>query len=69
MTPNQAGTWWFGRGGWCPGQQVNPFVVDVTALATPGETLHLAYRALLAGTTPPDDAGEIRLTSRLVVSK
>jgi len=38
MTPNQAGTWWYGRGGWCPGMQVNPWVVDVTSDVTPGQT-------------------------------
>jgi hypothetical protein len=68
MTPNQAGTWWFGRGGWCPGQQVEPWVVDVTAEVTPGETATVAYRGLFAGVDPPPDgAGEINLVSYLVV--
>src|SRR5690242_3949809 len=44
MTPNQAGTWWYGRGGWCPGQQVDPWVVDVTAEVTPGQTATVSYR-------------------------
>ena len=36
MVPNQSGTWWLGRGGWCPGEQVEPWIVDVTADAKPG---------------------------------
>ncbi|MCB9761062.1 MAG: hypothetical protein H6739_14580 [Alphaproteobacteria bacterium] len=69
VVPNQWGTWWFGRGGWCPGQRVDPFVVDATALATPGGTLTVSYRGLLGGSTPPDDAGSIELRSWLVISK
>lgn len=67
MTPNQAGTWWFGRGGWCPGQQVDPFVLDVTADVTPGQTATLSYRGLFQGKDPPDVSGNIDLTSYLVV--
>jgi len=67
MTPNQGGTWWFGRGGWCPGQQVEPWVVDVTELATPGNPLHVSYRGLFEGSAPPDGAGDIHVNVRLVV--
>lgn len=67
MTPNQAGTWWFGRGGWCPGQYVAPYVVDVTSEVTAGADATIAYRGLLNGGTPPDGAGNIVLTSYLVV--
>jgi hypothetical protein len=28
--PNQHGTWWFGRAGWCPGKQVDHHVFDIT---------------------------------------
>lgn len=69
MTPNQPGTWWFGRGGWCPGQQVDPWVVDVTADVTPGMDASLSYRGLYKSMTPPDNAGNIDLTSYLVVYK
>lgn len=41
--PNQGGTWRTGRGGWCPGMQVDPFVVDVTGDVTPGETATITY--------------------------
>jgi hypothetical protein len=67
MTPNQGGTWWFGRGGWCPGQQVDPWIVDVTADVTPGTTATVSYRGLLGGVNPPDNAGDIVLSSWLVV--
>jgi len=67
MVPNQGGTWWFGRGGWCPGQQVDPWVMDVTGDVTPGQPVTVSYQGLFNGTTPPDDAGNIVMTSYLVV--
>ena len=36
VTPNQYGTWNFGRAGWCPGGAVAPWVVDVTKGLRPG---------------------------------
>jgi hypothetical protein len=69
MVPNQSGTWWLGRGGWCPGQQVEPWTVDVTADAKPGTTATVSYRGLYANATPPDGAGNIDLASYLVISK
>ena len=66
MVPNQGGTWWFGRGGWCPGQHVVPWVIDLSEIALPGETLIIEYSATLAGATPPDNAGNIRMTSHVV---
>ncbi|HHH30444.1 MAG TPA: hypothetical protein ENK57_19175, partial [Polyangiaceae bacterium] len=67
MIPNQGGTWWFGRGGWCPGQQVEPWVVDVTGDVTPGQSVTVSYQAFFNGNAPPDNAGNIRMTSYLVV--
>jgi hypothetical protein len=67
MVPNQAGTWWFGRGGWCPGQQVAPYVVDVTDTVVPGMTTQVAYRGLYNDATPPAMAGNIVLSSYLIV--
>lgn len=67
MVPNQAGTWWFGRGGWCPGQQVEPYVVDVTADVIPGATSTVSYRGLRNGVTPTVASGNIDLVSYLVV--
>ena len=65
--PNQAGTWFFGRGGWCPGRQVDPWVVDVTNVVTPGSTSTVSYRGLLGGNTPPDNSGNISMNSWLVI--
>jgi hypothetical protein len=67
MVPNQGGTWWFGRGGWCPGQQVDPWVVDVTGDVTPGQTATVSYRGLYHDATPPDGSATIDLISYLVV--
>ncbi|APR81655.1 N-glycosidase F, putative [Minicystis rosea] len=67
MTPNQAGTWWYGRGGWCPGQQVDPWVQDVTADVKPGETATISYRGLYKNAAPPDGSGNIVMVSYLVV--
>lgn len=64
--PNQSGTWWFGRGGWCPGQQVEPYVVDLTKDVADGKVT-VSYRGLLNGKEPPDNAGNIVMTSVLVV--
>ncbi|MFN8546251.1 MAG: peptide-N-glycosidase F-related protein [Candidatus Binatia bacterium] len=67
MTPNQGGTWWFGRGGWCPGEQVAPVVIDVTSDVTKGANATISYRGLFGGAAPPDNAGTIDLASWLVV--
>ena len=66
VVPNQWGTWWFGRGGWCPGQQVEPFRVDVTDIAAPGATATFRYDAYLGADVPTAGAGNINLTSYLV---
>lgn len=69
MTPNQWGTWWFGRGGWCPGQPVYPHVVDVTDEVVPGEPATLTYEGTFQGAPPPDGSGDILLESWLVISE
>ena len=30
VIPNQYGTWGYGRAGWCPGQDVDPYITDIT---------------------------------------
>jgi hypothetical protein len=67
VVPNQWGTWWFGRGGWCPGQAVDPWQVDVTAWATPGQDVTVGYRGLFRGEPPTVSSGDISMTSWLVV--
>jgi len=59
MVPNQGGTWWFGRGGWCPGMQVDPWRVDVTAKAQPGKPATLSYHGTFAGKSPPEGSASI----------
>lgn len=41
--PNQQGTWKYPRAGWCPGADVLPWNVDVTADASGAATLGLSY--------------------------
>ena len=65
--PNQSGTWWFGRGGWCPGQQVDPVIFDVTDQVTPGGTATVSYRGLYNNGAIPDNSGNIVMSSWLVV--
>jgi len=65
--PNQGGTWWTGRGGWCPGRQVDPFVVNVTSEVEVGEAATVTYNATWAGNPPPADGGNIVLNSWLVL--
>jgi hypothetical protein len=66
VVPNQWGTWWYGRGGWCPGQQVEPFRNDVTAIAPAGTTATVRYDAYLGADIPSAGAGNINLTSYIV---
>ena len=64
--PNQYGTWYLGRGGWCPGLDVPPFRADVTAdLDLSGGPNVVSYEASLYG-QPPANAGSIWMSSYLV---
>ncbi|MEO5726185.1 MAG: peptide-N-glycosidase F-related protein [Byssovorax sp.] len=69
MIPNQGGTWWTGRGGWCPGQQVEPWSADVTANANAGDMAALEYTGLYKLAVPPDGSGNIDLASYLIIYK
>jgi len=40
---NQAGTWTLSRAGWCPGQAVEPHIVNTTSIASNGEDIVLDY--------------------------
>ncbi len=46
---NQFGTWYLGRGGWCPGEDVKPYRVDVTAASKIGQDNILTYKGLFNG--------------------
>eukprot|EP00041_Stephanoeca_diplocostata_P019331 m.414820 g.414820 ORF g.414820 m.414820 type:complete len:630 (-) comp21275_c1_seq2:3608-5497(-) len=44
--PNEHGTWYFGRNGWCDGMDVKPLVFDVTDAVAVTETNVITYSAL-----------------------
>jgi hypothetical protein len=75
--PNQFGTWPYGRGGWCPGKQVDPWIVDVTDSVTPGEVATISYQGLFEGADyVPQSSGSgqgfganINMRSYLVISR
>ena len=39
--PNEHGTWYFGRNGWCDGLDVTPLVFDITDVVNSGEVNEL----------------------------
>ena len=60
-TPNEYGTWLYGRDGWCDGRGVYPWAVDVTAqlnalaktAPVPAKAVFtMTYRGLWNGTVP-----------------
>ena len=65
--PNQYGTWWYGRAGWCPGKNVPPVVTDITDQVTIGAENSISYKALYNG-HEYDDSATIRMRSWLVYS-
>ncbi|XP_060069722.1 uncharacterized protein LOC132549769 isoform X2 [Ylistrum balloti] len=53
VEPNEHGTWLYGRNGWCDGQNVSPWVIDITAqLGTSGTQNSLSYFGWFNGTDP-----------------
>lgn len=79
VVPNQPGTWYYGRAGWCPGLEVQPKVWDITANVKHGAMNSIRYKALFKGgdyvpTVNPVGAAtgyeaEINLRSYVVFSK
>ena len=67
--PNQAGSWWFGRGGWCPGREVDPMVEDITDIVSLGATNEVAYEAKINGGAPIDSAGNVVLNSYMIIHR
>lgn len=67
--PNQYGTWWYGRNGWCPGREVALLRVDVTADAPAGADAVVAYRGLYQGQAYPAEGAAIVLSSWLVFER
>ncbi|XP_033729101.1 LOW QUALITY PROTEIN: uncharacterized protein LOC117318180 [Pecten maximus] len=72
VEPNEHGTWLYGRNGWCDGQNVLPWVIDVTdQLGPPGTDNVLSYFGWYNGTdpNPKQNPGIIILYSYLVYYK
>ena len=77
VIPNQYGTWGYGRAGWCPGQDVAPYVVDITDYVIAGEENVIDYEACrVSGNScvaPPTCQGdgycpEIAFSSYIIIS-
>lgn len=66
--PNQYGTWWYGRSGWCPGKEVKLTMTDITDQVLKGEDNVFDYWGLYNG-LPHPGGPSIVMTSWLVVSK
>lgn len=67
--PNEHGTWQYGRGGWCDGQEVTPWVVDITCeLKLGGTTNVITYHGLYEGKSPKPEGqpGFIMMQSNVV---
>jgi hypothetical protein len=66
--PNEHGTWQYGRNGWCDGQNVRPWLADVSAdLHAPGAGKEnvVEYVGLFEGSEPDpkDTPGYIMMQS------
>ncbi len=69
VVPGQWGNWTPGRAGWCPGQPVQPWIVDISDQVTMGEVNTLDYRGLFGGAPVTGDRGRILLSSYIVYSE
>lgn len=68
VVPNEHGTWLYGRDGWCDGQQVDSWVVDITEEVLFETQNNITYFGLFNGKdpNPTQNPGLIRLVSYLV---
>lgn len=70
VIPNEHGTWLYGRDGWCDGQEVIPWVVDITsALKSSYNTIEYFGWFNNTDPNPTRDPGLIRMYSYLVYYK
>jgi hypothetical protein len=69
--PNQYGTWWYGRDGWCPGKQVDMAMTDITSQVTKGADNTFEYQGFWKGKPylNGSDWRHIHLTSWLLISR
>ncbi len=40
---DQAGNWLFNRAGWCPGQEVRPYIINTSSAQSPGNDINIDY--------------------------
>ncbi len=66
--PNQYGTWWYGRGGWCPGKEVPTVMADITDQVNIGGSNTITYTRTRNGQTYTGGAN-VRMNSWIVVSR
>ena len=72
VIPNEYGRWMYGRGGWCDGQEVTPWMVDVTEQVKFGSASNsIRYFGLYNGKdpNPSKNPGNIIMYSYLVFYK
>lgn len=67
--PNQYGTWWYGRAGWCPGREVPWERIDVTDQVFLGGQNEITYDGLYQGQPYPGGGSQFHVTATLLVSK
>jgi len=67
VVPNEHGTWLYGRDGWCDGQQIDPWLFDITGDLQASNN-NISYFAWFNGKdpNPSENPGLIRLVSYLV---
>nr|CAB3262253.1 uncharacterized protein LOC100179023 [Phallusia mammillata] len=71
VVPNEHGTWLYGRDGWCDGQQVDPWVIDITMDVKSSSSNTVTYKGLFNGKdpNPTQNPGVIKMVSYLVYYK
>ena len=71
VVPNEHGTWLYGRDGWCDGQEVIPWVVDITDALSKAPNNTIDYFGWFNNTDPHPtrDPGQIIMYSYLVYYK
>lgn len=71
VVPNEHGTWLYGRDGWCDGQEVIPWVVDITGAVSKASNNTIDYFGWFNNTDPHPtrDPGQIIMYSYLVYYK
>lgn len=69
VEPNEHGTWLYGRNGWCDGQQVDPWVIDITSDLEPTSENTIKYFGWFRGgdPDPKQNPGVITLNAYVAI--